>query len=93
MMLYIERRLRFLGGTHLGFSGRLRCADILGIDHAKMNVNGGAISIGHPFGMTGARQVGHVLLEGRRRGAKSAFSGPLRFSRELRKTLVDIRDV
>jgi acetyl-CoA C-acetyltransferase len=37
----------------------LRCADVLGIDHAKMNVNGGAISIGHPFGMTGSRQVGH----------------------------------
>ena len=50
----------------------LRCADVLGIDHEKMNVNGGAISIGHPFGMTGSRQVGHVLLEGKRRGAKSA---------------------
>eukprot|EP00602_Paraphysomonas_sp_CaronLab_P000597 CAMPEP_0185023360 /NCGR_PEP_ID=MMETSP1103-20130426/6037_1 /TAXON_ID=36769 /ORGANISM="Paraphysomonas bandaiensis, Strain Caron Lab Isolate" /LENGTH=397 /DNA_ID=CAMNT_0027555921 /DNA_START=54 /DNA_END=1247 /DNA_ORIENTATION=+ len=48
----------------------LRCADVLGIDHSKMNVNGGAISIGHPFGMTGSRQVGHILLEGRRRGAK-----------------------
>jgi len=47
----------------------LRCADVLGIDHEKMNVNGGAISIGHPFGMTGSRQVGHALLEGRRRGA------------------------
>lgn len=50
----------------------LRCADVLGIDHEKMNVNGGSISIGHPFGMTGSRQVGHVLLEGRRRGAKRA---------------------
>ena len=50
----------------------LRCAEVLGINEAKMNVNGGAISIGHPFGMTGSRQVGHVLLEGRRRGAKSA---------------------
>lgn len=48
----------------------LRCADVLGIDHDKMNVNGGAISIGHPFGMTGSRQVGHALLEGKRRGAK-----------------------
>ena len=37
-----------------------------------MNVNGGAISIGHPFGMTGSRQVGHILLEGKRRGAKTA---------------------
>lgn len=48
----------------------LRCADVLGIDHAKMNVNGGAISIGHPFGMTGSRQVGHILLAGKRLGAK-----------------------
>jgi len=48
----------------------LSCADKLGIDHEKMNVNGGAISIGHPFGMTGSRQVGHILIEGKRRGAK-----------------------
>jgi len=48
----------------------LRCAEVLGIDHDKMNVNGGAISIGHPFGMTGSRQVGHILIEGKRRGAK-----------------------
>ena len=48
----------------------LRCADVLGIDHSKMNVNGGSISIGHPFGMTGARCVGHALIEGKRRGAK-----------------------
>ena len=44
----------------------------LGIDHAKTNVNGGSIAIGHPFGMTGSRMVGHALLEGKRRGAKSA---------------------
>mmetsp|Transcript_17950 Transcript_17950/g.26966 ORF Transcript_17950/g.26966 Transcript_17950/m.26966 type:complete len:201 (+) Transcript_17950:2-604(+) len=43
----------------------------LGIDPAKLNVNGGAIAIGHPFGMTGSRQVGHILLEGKRRGAKN----------------------
>jgi len=43
----------------------------LGIDPEKMNVNGGSISIGHPFGMTGSRQVGHILLEGKRRGAKN----------------------
>ena len=44
--------------------------DTLGIDPAKYNVNGGSISIGHPFGMTGARCVGHLLLEGKRRNAK-----------------------
>ncbi len=46
------------------------CRDRLGIDPAKLNVNGGAISIGHPYGMSGARMAGHVLIEGRRRGAK-----------------------
>ena len=50
----------------------LHCADVLGIDHALMNVNGGSISVGHPFGMTGARCVGHALIEGKRRGAKYA---------------------
>ena len=44
--------------------------DKLGIDNDKLNVNGGSISIGHPFGMSGARMVGHALLEGRRRGVK-----------------------
>jgi len=44
--------------------------DKLGIDPEKYNVNGGSISIGHPFGMTGARCTGHLLQEGRRRGAK-----------------------
>ncbi|MFT4519763.1 MAG: acetyl-CoA C-acetyltransferase [Halioglobus sp.] len=44
--------------------------DQLGIDNDKLNVNGGSISIGHPFGMSGARMVGHALLEGKRRGAK-----------------------
>jgi acetyl-CoA C-acetyltransferase len=44
--------------------------DKLGIDPAKYNVNGGSIAIGHPFGMTGARLAGHILLEGRRRRAK-----------------------
>src|SRR3546814_1129888 len=44
----------------------------LGLPLERLNVNGGAISIGHPFGMTGARQVGHVLPEGRRRKAKWA---------------------
>ena len=46
------------------------CRDALGIDPEKCNVNGGAISIGHPYGMSGARMVGHALLEGRRRGAR-----------------------
>ena len=44
--------------------------DRLGIDPEKYNVNGGSIAIGHPYGMTGARCTGHILLEGRRRGAK-----------------------
>jgi len=46
------------------------CRDQLGIDNDRLNVNGGAIAIGHPFGMSGARMVGHALLEGRRRGVK-----------------------
>ncbi|MNZ65822.1 3-ketoacyl-CoA thiolase [compost metagenome] len=48
----------------------LYCAEKLGIDPAKLNVNGGAIAIGHPYGMSGARMVGHALLEGKRRGVK-----------------------
>ena len=48
----------------------LYCRDHLGIDPEIYNMNGGAISIGHPYGMTGARQVGHALLEGKRRGVK-----------------------
>ncbi|HEY0625399.1 MAG TPA: acetyl-CoA C-acyltransferase [Allosphingosinicella sp.] len=48
----------------------LYCQDQLGIPDEKMNVNGGSISIGHPYGMSGARMTGHVLLEGKRRGAR-----------------------
>ena len=48
----------------------LYCRDKLGIDPEKYNVNGGSISIGHPYGMTGSRLTGHALLEGKRRGAK-----------------------
>ena len=47
------------------------CRERLGIPLERYNVNGGAISIGHPYGMTGARQVGHILREGKRRGAKN----------------------
>ncbi|MDH3732013.1 MAG: acetyl-CoA C-acyltransferase [Gemmatimonadota bacterium] len=46
------------------------CRDRLGIPEQRLNVNGGAISIGHPYGMSGARMVGHALLEGKRRGAR-----------------------
>lgn len=46
------------------------CRDKLGIPNDRLNVNGGAIAIGHPFGMSGARMVGHALIEGRRRGVK-----------------------
>ena len=48
----------------------LYCRDRLGLPDDRLNVNGGAISIGHPYGMSGARMVGHALIEGRRRGAK-----------------------
>jgi acetyl-CoA C-acetyltransferase len=48
------------------------CRDRLGIDPEKLNVNGGAIAVGHPYGMSGARLAGHALIEGKRRGAKYA---------------------
>ena len=48
----------------------LYCRDKLGIPDELLNVNGGAISIGHPYGMSGARMTGHALIEGKRRGAK-----------------------
>jgi len=46
------------------------CRDRLGIPNDRLNVNGGAIAVGHPYGMSGARLVGHALIEGKRRGAK-----------------------
>jgi acetyl-CoA C-acetyltransferase len=50
----------------------LYCADKLGIPNDRLNVSGGAIALGHPYGMTGARLTGHALIEGKRRGAKLA---------------------
>ncbi len=52
----------------------LYCRDKLGIPDELLNVNGGAISVGHPYGMSGARMVGHALIEGKRRGAKYVVS-------------------
>jgi len=46
------------------------CRDKLGIPNDKLNVNGGAIALGHPYGVSGSRLVGHALIEGKRRGAK-----------------------
>jgi acetyl-CoA acetyltransferase family protein len=51
----------------------LYCRDKLGIDPEKLNVDGGAISIGHPYGMSGARMTGHILIEGKRRRAKNVI--------------------
>jgi acetyl-CoA C-acetyltransferase len=51
------------------------CRDALRIPDDRLNVNGGAISVGHPYGMSGARMAGHLLLEGRRRGAKLGVVG------------------
>lgn len=48
----------------------LYCRDVLGIPDEKLNVNGGAIALGHPYGVTGQRLTGHALIEGKRRGAK-----------------------
>ena len=48
----------------------LFCADRLGIPMDRLNVDGGAIAVGHPYGASGARLVGHALIEGRRRGVK-----------------------
>ena len=48
----------------------LYCNDKIGIPDDKLNVNGGAIAVGHPYGVSGARLAGHALIEGKRRGVK-----------------------
>jgi acetyl-CoA C-acetyltransferase len=50
------------------------CRDRLGLPMDRLNVDGGAVSIGHPYGMSGARMVGHALIEGKRRGARYVVS-------------------
>ena len=50
----------------------LYCRDTLGIPEDRLNVNGGAIAVGHPYGVSGARLTGHALIEGKRRGVKYA---------------------
>ena len=49
----------------------LYCRDKLGIPNERLNVNGGSIAVGHPYGVTGSRLTGHALIEGKRRGAKN----------------------
>jgi acetyl-CoA C-acetyltransferase len=66
-------------------SQSIYCTRKLGLDPAKVNVNGGAIAIGHPFGMSGARLAGHALLEGRRRGAKARGGHHVRGGRHGRR--------
>src|SRR5436853_4569150 len=50
----------------------LYCRDKLGIPMERLNVNGGSIAVGHPYGVTGSRLTGHILIEGKRRGARYA---------------------
>ena len=66
----------------------LYCRDKLGIPNDALNVDGGAIAIGHPYGMSGARMVGHALIEGKRRGAKYVVVHHVRRRRHGRRRAV-----
>ena len=75
---YLESRVWIAGlsgksliaGLHGGFGPRVFEGSNLGIPNDILNVNGGSIAIGHPYGMTGSRLVGHALIEGKRRNSK-----------------------
>ena len=66
----------------------LYCRDKLGIPDERLNVNGGAIAVGHPYGVSGSRLVGHALIEGKRRGVKYVGRDDVHRRRPRRRRLV-----